>query len=344
MSSSLAVHWGFPKHVEPTVKSSITTSFYLTIEGFSPQGHGRALVGVAALLEVLVFDVRCQSKHPVVVDVHEDPYYSLAHYTKLTLNTVQTLRRAQALKDNMGADISTLFHVCSKTSGITDWHLSFLNSSAPPATRGLIILNQPFSRNLLDILWKACSWHCCADGGANPLYDLLPDDLRCWWTRHDCRYVPDLVKGDLDSLRADVWDYYMSKGVSVVQDHDQNSTDLMKCVQSVEEKEKLESREGYDAVRNHHSWRTGWEIRPHDAYSLGQHCIHIDHNILGPTCGLLPIGVDSTILTTTGLRWNLKSSFNGLISTSNHLVPEEFFVTINTSRPIWWCVELAKKD
>ncbi|KAI5981442.1 thiamine pyrophosphokinase Thi80 [Pisolithus marmoratus] len=262
----------------------------------------------------------------------------------------------------MGADISTLFHVRSKTSGITDWHLSFLNSSAPPATRGLIILNQPFSRNLLDILWKACSWHCCADGGANRLYDLLPDDLRCW-------YVPDLVKGDLDSLRADVRDYYTSKGVSVVQDHDQNSTDLMKCVQSVEEKDKLESRE-YEIIilgglggRLDHAMHTlsyvhklrrtrkkvfvvtddniSWVLNE------GQHCIHIDHNILGPTCGLLPIGVDSTILTTTGLRWNLtvaESSFDGLISTSNHLVPEEFFVTINTSRPIWWCVELAKKD
>ena len=37
----------------------------------------------------------------------------------------------------------------------------------------------------------------------------------------------------------------------------------------------------------------------------GKHRIHIDHDTLGPTCGLLPIGVDSTLLTTTGLRWNL---------------------------------------
>src|SRR5438132_392538 len=33
--------------------------------------------------------------------------------------------------------------------------------------------------------------------------------------------------------------------------------------------------------------------------------IRIDHDILGPTCGLLPVGVDSALLTTTGLRWNL---------------------------------------
>jgi thiamine pyrophosphokinase len=87
--------------------------------------------------------------------------------------------------------------------------------------------------------------------------------------------------------------------------------------------------------------------------------------MLGPTCGLLPVGIDSTIISTTGLRWNLsaniprhavafwsssllwfkannESSFDGLVSTSNHLVPEEETVWIKTSKPIWWSVELKK--
>ncbi|KIK17628.1 hypothetical protein PISMIDRAFT_685071 [Pisolithus microcarpus 441] len=264
----------------------------------------------------------------------------------------------------MGAGISTLFNARNAPSGDTDWDLSFLNpstSAAPPVARGLIILNQPFSRSLLDGLWKACSWHCCADGGANRLFDLLPDELRR-------SYIPDLIKGDLDSLRADVRDYYSSKGVSVIQDHDQNSTDLMKCVQAIQEHEKLESRE-YDIVllgglggrldQTVHTLSYVHKLRrmrkkvfvvTDDNISWvlgeGQHRILIDHDILGPTCGLLPIGVESTVLTTTGLRWNLteaRSSFDGLISTSNHLVPEEKYVTINTSRPIWWCVELSNR-
>jgi len=37
-----------------------------------------------------------------------------------------------------------------------------------------------------------------------------------------------------------------------------------------------------------------------------------------------------------------ESSFDGLVSTSNHLLPEKPFVTIQTSRPIWWCVELRQ--
>ncbi|KAI6140674.1 thiamine pyrophosphokinase [Pisolithus tinctorius] len=267
----------------------------------------------------------------------------------------------------MGAGISTLFYTPNNASqtGITEWDVSFLNPSipsTPPVARGLIILNQPFSRNLLDILWNACSWHCCADGGANRLFDLLQDD-------HRCSYVPNVIKGDLDSLRADVQDYYTSKGVPVVRDHDQNSTDLMKCVQSIQEKEKLENREYEIIILGGLSGRLDQTVHTlsylhklrrtrkkvfvvtddNIAWVLdeGRHRIRIDHDILGPTCGLLPVGVESTILTTTGLRWNLteaESSLDGLVSTSNHLVPEEKFVTVNTSRPIWWCAELCRKD
>ncbi|TFY70017.1 hypothetical protein EVJ58_g118 [Rhodofomes roseus] len=77
--------------------------------------------------------------------------------------------------------------------------------------------------------------------------------------------------------------------------------------------------------------------------SQGTHHITVNHAVFGPTCGLLPVGVDSTVLTTTGLRWNLtdaESSFGGLVSTSNHLVPEQKTVTITTSKPIWWTMEL----
>jgi len=36
------------------------------------------------------------------------------------------------------------------------------------------------------------------------------------------------------------------------------------------------------------------------------------------------------------------SSFDGMVSTSNHLVPEEKEVKVSTSKPIWWTVELKK--
>ena len=92
----------------------------------------------------------------------------------------------------------------------------------------------------------------------------------------------------------------------------------------------------------------------------GEHDIHINHNALGKTCGLLPVGIASTILTVRGLEWNLSafirlatlallkclpaadtpSSFDGLISTSNHLLPEERIVYVKTTEPIFWTAEL----
>ncbi|KAI9461697.1 thiamine pyrophosphokinase [Lactarius psammicola] len=269
------------------------------------------------------------------------------------------------------------------------WSLPFLqpapSGEAPRTKVALIILNQPFSKSLLSRLWHASDWRCCADGGANRLHDLLSgaDDrptsyvanplgwlLQPQSTEAD-KYLPDLLKGDLDSLRDDVRQYYEARGVPVVQDSDQYSTDLAKCIRSLQEKEQSDGVDTpYDIVllgglsgRLDHVFHVlaflhklrqsgrrifavtddnvGWVL------DEGKHHISIDHSILGPTCGLLPVGVDSTVLTTTGLRWNLTnetSGFGGLISTSNHLVPEEGTVFVETSRPIWWVAELRKEN
>jgi len=265
----------------------------------------------------------------------------------------------------------------------SDWSLSFLQNTRSKSA--LIILNQPFSNVLLRRLWHATDWHCCADGGANRLHDLLngdsghATDITTASAAADRLppppprkfevddYLPDLLKGDLDSVREDVRRYYETRGVRVVRDDSQDSTDLMKCIQSLHEKEESDGVDTpYDVIllggfsgrldqtvhllsylhKLRKSGRrlfvvtdenVGWVL------DEGKHRISIDHSILGPTCGLLPVGVDSTVLTTTGLRWNLTnqtSGFDGLLSTSNHLVPGEDTVFIETSRPIWWVAEL----
>ncbi|OAX41191.1 Thiamin pyrophosphokinase [Rhizopogon vinicolor AM-OR11-026] len=255
---------------------------------------------------------------------------------------------------------------------VVKWSIPFLDPQAskdPNVPRALIILNQPFGAALLKTLWAACEWHCCADGGANRLHDALSitssgSDLRT-------SFLPDMVKGDLDSLREDVKLYYTSQSVPVIHDADQDSTDLMKCVQALEEKERITGREIKSCPKQfeivilgglsgrldqtvhtlsylHKLRKTRKRVYTvtddNVAWVLdeGEHLIHINHDVLGQTCGLLPVGVDSTILTTTGLRWNLEqaeSSFDGLVSTSNHLVPGQD-VMIKTSKPIWWCAEL----
>ncbi|KAF8623713.1 hypothetical protein AX17_007410 [Amanita inopinata Kibby_2008] len=246
------------------------------------------------------------------------------------------------------------------------WNVEFLKLGASnDVRRALIILNQPFSLALLKRVWNHSQWHCCADGGANRLYDLLKlesggSDLRRL-------YTPNLIKGDLDSIRDEVKEYYAEQGVPVVLDHDQDSTDLMKCVSSLqkwEEEQHLEQHElillGGLSGRLDQTIHTlsclhklrkarkkvfaitddnvGWVL------DSGEHTIKINHDLLGKTCGLLPVGVESTVLSTSGLEWNLSdqvSSFDGLISTSNHLVPGQD-VWIKTTKPIWWTVELRR--
>jgi len=73
--------------------------------------------------------------------------------------------------------------------------------------------------------------------------------------------------------------------------------------------------------------------------NAGEHMIHVDHALLGPTCGLLPVGVAGSKLSTSGLEWNLDdadSSFDGLMSTSNHVIKGE--VWIKTSEAIVWTI------
>ncbi|KAF5390636.1 hypothetical protein D9757_002752 [Collybiopsis confluens] len=249
------------------------------------------------------------------------------------------------------------------------WKIDFLRHASPKSIpkQVLIILNQPFTFSLLRRLWESTCWRCCADGGANRLFDVVPTNLLD-------SYLPDLIKGDLDSLRSDVREYYTSKGVQVIKDDDQDSTDLMKCVVAVTEKEEKERECGCTHKSPDHQYdiivlgglagrldqtihllsflhklrktrkkvyavtddNIGWVL------DSGEHCIEIDHTILGLTCGLLPVGIDCSIISTSGLRWNLTdhpSSFDGLVSTSNHLVSEKD-VWIKTTKPIWWTVEL----
>ncbi|KAK2460877.1 hypothetical protein APHAL10511_007347 [Amanita phalloides] len=181
-------------------------------------------------------------------------------------------------------------------------------------------------------------------------------------------YLPHLIKGDLDSVRDDVRQYYIGQSIPVVQDDDQYSTDLMKCIASLQEREKEEGLE-YEVIvlggltgrldQTVHTLSYLHKLRKirQKVYAItddsvawvldsGEHTIKIDHGSLGKTCGLLPIGVGGTVLSTSGLEWNLtdsESSFDGLISTSNHLVPGKN-VWIKTTKPIWWTVELRKQD
>lgn len=234
----------------------------------------------------------------------------------------------------------------------TDFVLSTGASSA--STRALILLNQPFSLQILSVLWSATSWHACADGGANRLHDLAR-------TRQNGLelFKPDIVRGDLDSLRPDVRDAFTALNVPIERDPDQYATDLMKCLSVVPDhitevvllgglSGRLDQTVHVLALlhRLRHERRRIFAITDDSlawVLDAGEHEISLPwpDGPLGPTCGILPVGVASATLTTEGLEWNLSdapSSFDGLVSTSNHIAAAT--VRVRTSAPVWWTVEV----
>lgn len=65
----------------------------------------------------------------------------------------------------------------STVSSKGTWNVRFLHGLHSDDDRyALIVLNRPFSRPLLNRLWNSTQWHCCADGGANRLFDTLQND------------------------------------------------------------------------------------------------------------------------------------------------------------------------
>jgi thiamine pyrophosphokinase len=106
----------------------------------------------------------------------------------------------------------------------------------------------------------------------------------------------------------------------------------------------------------------------------GKHVIHVDHDIFGPTCGLLPFAAQldantppfAPTIVTSGLEWNLgesvesapkglhadqnfqcyadgeQSAIGGFLSTSNHLKAD--IITIEVDAPILWTMEVKEDE
>ncbi|KAI9227918.1 MAG: thiamine pyrophosphokinase [Piptocephalis tieghemiana] len=207
----------------------------------------------------------------------------------------------------------------------------------------LLILNQPLFLSLetFTTLWNKARWRIVADGGANMLYDHLGSELRG-------HYIPEAIRGDLDSARPEVLDYYASQGCKISRSDDQDTTDFQKSIQLIEQMEGTENTRpsgilalGALTGRIDHLFHSLHILylysSTRDIYLLsdtsivwllnrGKHIIWIDERCLGLTCGIAPIGIQGANITTRGLKWDLDhawSSFGGLVSTSNIVVGYE---------------------
>ncbi|KAM7277403.1 hypothetical protein ACFE04_019269 [Oxalis oulophora] len=241
-------------------------------------------------------------------------------------------------------------------------------SHPPPSlSYALVILNQRLPR-FTPLLWNHAQIRLCADGGANRLHDDLPHLLP---HEHDVshlrtRYKPDVIKGDMDSIRPEVLNFYTNLGTRILDDsHDQDTTDLHKCIAYIRDStptlEKsnlcilvtgaLGGRFDHEAGNINVIYRfSNLRIILLSDDSIIQllprthhHEIHIQSAVEGPHCGLIPIGMPSGTTTTTGLEWNLAETemkFGGLVSTSNLVKGEK--VTVESDSDLIWTIEIRK--
>ncbi|KAI0497880.1 hypothetical protein KFK09_021118 [Dendrobium nobile] len=236
----------------------------------------------------------------------------------------------------------------------------------PSSVHALIILNQRLP-GFAPLLWERAKLRVCADGGANRLFDGMPEfflDDDPGEVRR--RYKPDLVIGDMDSIRAEVKDYYSDLGVKILDEsHDQDTTDLHKCVafvcdgQHILEKSNLcilvlgalGGRFDHEIgnINVLHRFSNMRIILLSDdclIYLLPKthrHEIYIEPSVEGPHCGLIPVGAPSTCTSTTGLQWNLSETgmhFGGLVSTSN--IVREAKITVHSDVDLLWTISIRK--
>uniref|UniRef100_A0A7N0TTC5 thiamine diphosphokinase n=1 Tax=Kalanchoe fedtschenkoi TaxID=63787 RepID=A0A7N0TTC5_KALFE len=170
----------------------------------------------------------------------------------------------------------------------------------------------------------------------------------------------------MDSIRTEVLDYYLMKGTKLVdQSHDQDTTDLHKCINyicsiSIEEDKSnlcilvsgaLGGRFDHEFGNINVLYRfpnLKIVLLSEDSiiYLLPKSChheIHIISSIEGPHCGLIPVGMPAGRTTTTGLKWNLTDTgmrFGDLVSTSNLVTAEK--ITVKSDADLLWTISIKK--
>ncbi|KAF1329659.1 Thiamine pyrophosphokinase, partial [Globisporangium splendens] len=214
-------------------------------------------------------------------------------------------------------------------------------------------------------LWSNAHLTVCADGGANRLYDRSVKVEALDVVR------PQYIKGDLDSLRDDVREFYAQKGTTIIQDPDQDTNDLDKCLQLIHDlQEQQDADKGkfsvmvfgamggrFDQEMQSINALFRWSERFQQIVLLSKettvrlllpgihHVIEPNFHFEARTCGLVPIAGACSSTTTTGLKWNLNGQemkFGGLVSSSNHVDDAHDVVHVESSHPLIWTTELKK--
>ncbi|KAJ6873469.1 thiamine pyrophosphokinase 1 isoform X1 [Populus alba x Populus x berolinensis] len=161
-----------------------------------------------------------------------------------------------------------------------------------------------------------------------------------------------------------MFSFYSSEGTRVVDEsHDQDTTDLHKCVAYIRDLTPnldksnlcilvagaLGGRFDHEAGNMNVLYRFSTMrliLLSDDCLiyllpSTHLHEIYIQSSVEGPHCGLIPIGMPSGSTTTTGLQWDLNNTemrFGDVVSTSNLVRGEK--ITVQSSSDLLWTISI----
>lgn len=230
----------------------------------------------------------------------------------------------------------------------------------------LVVLNTEKPLGLFERLWNNASLKICADGAANRLYDSFEK------VEVKQRFIPDLIHGDMDSIRPDVERFYEQQGSKITRDDDQDRHDLDKCL-GLAFDAYVPSKNGkrceadvfvlgaFGGRLDHEMANINMLFRWKNMFSrlvlmsstsmaflldAGSHKIIPDFSIESRVCALIPVGVVCKV-TTKGLKWDVKERemrFGGLVSSSNEVADGVSQVLVYTDNPILYVSNFAKSS
>ncbi|KAN0060819.1 hypothetical protein ACQY0O_007478 [Thecaphora frezii] len=105
----------------------------------------------------------------------------------------------------------------------------------------VVLLNSPIGdeqKHHFARIWATAKYRFCADGAANRLVDTFGYD-RFFIGASDPVPRPHAIVGDLDSVRPEVKEFFQSQGVDILLRPSQYATDLQKCIQVLEDYERM---------------------------------------------------------------------------------------------------------
>lgn len=248
-----------------------------------------------------------------------------------------------------------------------EWHPSGLFDGNATTPYALIILNQPINKNGLDAVIRSATVVVCADGGANRLY-AYDHETRSGFNRR----LPDAIVGDLDSLADHAEKYYRSKGVLIVQDRDQYSTDFTKSLRWIRQYSRHQTQSTDEAIdvvvlgglggrvdqafsQIHHLYMASQDrdllhgrIFLLSEQSLSfildeENVIYVRPGYFEENAGIIPV-LGQARITTSGFEWDVQdweTAFGGQMSTSNHIKSDRLEVRVDGNRPLF-TMELAR--